>query len=68
MRFLKDLGNPYATVSLEGKTTRQDFKLGAVPETFIILGSKDVIYHHRGMITKAEYEDIILPLINEFMD
>lgn len=64
-RFLQSSGNPYdiVTVDESGSTIT---KLGfiAAPETYIIGPDLRVVASHRGILTKQDINDTILPVIN----
>ena len=65
IRWLKELGNPYASVAVD-KSGRIaiDWGVYGIPETFIVNSEGIIKYRHVGPITKKIYKKINL-LINE---
>lgn len=64
LKFLKDLGNPYAAVGAD-KPGRQAIEWGVygVPETFIIDSTGKILLRFPGPITQRNLEKRILPVI-----
>lgn len=62
--FLDELGNPYAAVVAD-PGSRQSIEWGvyALPETFVLDGAGNVIFHLRGPINEPLYRNRILPAI-----
>ena len=64
LAFLEELGNPYSAITFDADN-RQSIEWGvyALPETFVIDGQGEVIYHLRGPINHPLYENRIIPAI-----
>ena len=66
LRFLKELGNPYAAIGADGSGRMGlDWGLYGVPETFVIDGTGKGILRHAGPITPGILEDRIRPALAE---
>ena len=64
--WLDRLGGPYDRIGADrdGRVAI-DWGVYGVPETFILDGEGRIRYKHVGPITPADYEDVILPIIEE---
>ena len=64
--WLDRLGDPYDRIGADrdGRVAI-DWGVYGVPETFILDGEGRIRYKHVGPITPADYEDVILPIIEE---
>ena len=62
--FLDELGDPFKAVVGDPRN-RQSIEWGvyALPETFVLDGEGNVVYHLRGPINEALYKNRILPAI-----
>lgn len=60
--FLQENGNPYAQVGLDDGTAALAFGLTGVPETLLIDGHGNVLWHTRGPVDEDMVRKQILPL------
>ena len=66
MKFLTDLGNPFAAVVADEKNRQSiDWGVYALPETFVIDGSGQVVLHVRGPVTQRTLASDLLPAIEK---
>jgi cytochrome c biogenesis protein CcmG/thiol:disulfide interchange protein DsbE len=64
LRFLKELGNPYAAIGADGSGRMGlDWGLYGVPETFVIDGTGKVILRHAGPITAGILQERVRPAL-----
>jgi cytochrome c biogenesis protein CcmG/thiol:disulfide interchange protein DsbE len=64
LRFLKELGNPYAAIGADGSGRMGlDWGLYGVPETFVIDGTGKVILRHAGPITAGILQERLRPAL-----
>ena len=61
--FLKELGNPYAKVSLDAGQMGIDWGVYGVPETFVIDGKGIVVLRWAGPITEDVLQQTIRPAL-----
>ena len=62
--FLRDLGNPYASVALDANGRAGiEWGVAGVPETFIVNAKGVVTYKHVGPINPGELERKIIPAL-----
>lgn len=65
-KYLKDNGDPYARVGLDGNgRTGIDLGITGVPETFVVDKHGRVRYKQIGPIETADWENIIKPLMDK---
>jgi cytochrome c biogenesis protein CcmG/thiol:disulfide interchange protein DsbE len=66
LRFLKDLGNPYAAIGVDqGSRTFIDFGAYGVPETFLVGPDGVIISKIIGELTQRAFDTVILPAIEK---
>jgi cytochrome c biogenesis protein CcmG/thiol:disulfide interchange protein DsbE len=64
LRFLKELGNPYAAIGADGSGRMGlDWGLYGVPESFVIDGTGKVILRHAGPITAGILQERLRPAL-----
>tara|TARA_Y100001936_G_scaffold250932_1_gene305164 strand:- start:186 stop:698 length:513 start_codon:yes stop_codon:yes gene_type:complete len=63
--FLNNHKNPYKTVSHSNNQLHDVFLARALPTTIIINGKKEVLFYHRGMLSRDILDNEIYPLIKE---
>jgi len=64
LRFLKELGNPYAAIGADGSGRMGlDWGLYGVPETFVIDGTGKVILRYAGPITAGILQERLRPAL-----
>ena len=65
MRFLGDLGDPYAAVAADptGRVAL-DWGLYGVPETYVLDGQGRILLRHAGPLTRAVVEKVIRPAMD----
>jgi cytochrome c biogenesis protein CcmG/thiol:disulfide interchange protein DsbE len=64
LRFLKELGNPYAAIGADGSGRMGlDWGLYGVPESFVIDGTGKVILRHAGPITAGILQERVRPAL-----
>jgi cytochrome c biogenesis protein CcmG/thiol:disulfide interchange protein DsbE len=64
LRFLKELGNPYAAIGADGSGRMGlDWGLYGVPETFVIDGTGKVILRYAGPITAGILQERVRPAL-----
>jgi cytochrome c biogenesis protein CcmG/thiol:disulfide interchange protein DsbE len=63
-RWLKQLGDPYTQIGsdLSGRVGI-DWGVYGVPETFVVDAEGRIVYKHIGVLTRKDWDDKILPLI-----
>jgi cytochrome c biogenesis protein CcmG/thiol:disulfide interchange protein DsbE len=67
--WLNELGDPYTQIGsdLSGRVGI-DWGVYGVPETFIIDAKGRIVYKHIGVLTRSDWDDKIMPLINGLDD
>ena len=68
-RWLNQLGDPYTQIGsdLNGRVGI-DWGVYGVPETFVIDHQGRIVYKHIGVLTRADWDEKILPLIESLID
>jgi len=67
LKWLADLGDPYAAIGADTKgRVAIDFGVYGIPETFIIDGTGTIRYKYVGPIDQQRLDDVILPIIKKF--
>lgn len=63
-RWLEENGDPYARVGadIDGRVGI-DWGVYGVPETFVVDDAGRIVYKHIGVLTKADLDEKILPLV-----
>ncbi|MBT3171593.1 MAG: DsbE family thiol:disulfide interchange protein [Rhodospirillaceae bacterium] len=64
-RWLGELGDPYTQIGsdLSGRVGI-DWGVYGVPETFVIDAGGRIVYKHIGVLTRIDWDEKIMPLIN----
>ena len=66
LRWLAELGNPYAAIGVDPKgRVAIDFGVYGIPETFIIDNTGTIRYKHVGPITPEILNTVIVPIIKK---
>ena len=67
--WLQQLGDPYTQIGsdLSGRVGI-DWGVYGVPETFVIDGQGRIVYKHIGVLTRRDWDEKILPLIESLDD
>lgn len=63
LRFLQNLGNPFAAIGTDSGRNALDWGLYGVPETFVIDGQGTVLLRYPGPITERVFQEQIAPLL-----
>lgn len=63
LKFLGDLGNPFAAIGVDAGRMAIDWGVYGVPETFVIDAQGAVVLRFAGPITRAELERTIRPAL-----
>ena len=68
-RWLNDLGDPFTQIGsdLSGRVGI-DWGVYGVPETFVIDAQGRIVYKHIGVLTRIDWDEKIMPLINSLDD
>lgn len=65
IKWLKELGNPYSDVATDSNgSIAIDWGVYGIPESFIVNTKKIIQHRHVGPITKDEYNEFYLKILN----
>ena len=66
LRFLGELGNPYAAVGVDAKgIVAIDWGVYGIPETFLVDRSGEIIFKHIGPFSPDDVKDDLMPVIEK---
>lgn len=66
MAFLTELGDPFDLIGMDADgRTAIEFGVYGVPETYVIDKAGHIRYRHAGALTRADVDEVILPMIAE---
>ncbi len=64
--WLAKHGNPFTEIGIDnGIIFTWDLGISAVPTTLLLDASNKIIYMKKGVVTRADIDDVILPLIKD---
>ena len=64
IQWLKELGDPYSNVAIDSNGhIAIDWGVYGIPETFIVNANNIILYRHVGPITKEDYDDLLLKVL-----
>ena len=67
--WLQALGNPYRLIAVDSTGDAAiDWGVYGVPETFVIDRQGRIVYKHIGVLTRRDWDEKLLPLIENLGD